>query len=305
MATGKRYYWIKLRDTFLTSDTIDFFMSQPEGANYVVLYQALCLKTINTDGRLERVIGEVVIPYDVDKIQRDCKWFSADTIRIALGLYKKFGLIYEDQNGTLVLTNHAEMVGSETTWAAQKRNQNQKRIEGGDQGGNLGGNLVESEVENFHPEIRDKRLDTRDQILDKDTRVVGVGEPPATAAEAQTLESFAANNLSGFNAVCFEEFGEYMKDFPNDMIIYAIKEAGAHGKPYWAYVRKILQRWQSEHITTLEQAKLSERKPTQAAPKPQAVTKGDMNYTQHDYTSNDYDWMNGNEDLEKLYGGGA
>ena len=304
MATGKRYYWIKLRDTFLTSDTIDFFMSQPEGANYVVLYQALCLKTINTDGRLERVIGEVVIPYDVDKIQRDCKWFSADTIRIALGLYKKFGLIYEDQNGTLVLTNHAEMVGSETTWAAQKRNQNQKRIEGGDQGGNLGGNLVESEVENFHPEIRDKRLDTRDQILDKDTRVVGVGEPPATAAEAQTLESFAANNLSGFNAVCFEEFGEYMKDFPNDMIIYAIKEAGAHGKPYWAYVRKILQRWQSEHITTLEQAKLSERKPTQAAPiQPQA--KGDMNYTQHDYTSSDYDWMKGNEDLEKLYGGGA
>ena len=304
MATGKRYYWIKLRDTFLTSDTIDFFMSQPEGANYVVLYQALCLKTINTDGRLERVIGEVVIPYDVDKIQRDCKWFSADTIRIALGLYKKFGLIYEDQNGTLVLTNHAEMVGSETTWAAQKRNQNQKRIEGGDQGGNLGGNLVESEVENFHPEIRDKRLDIRDQILDKDTRVVGVGEPPATAAEAQTLESFAANNLSGFNAVCFEEFGEYMKEFPDDMMIYAIKEAGAHGKPFWAYVRKILQRWQSEHIVTLEQAKLSERKPAQAAP---VQTKGDMNYTQHDYSSSDYDWLQGgkNEDLEKLYGGDA
>ena len=298
MATGKRYYWIKLRDTFLTSDTIDFFMSQPEGANYVVLYQALCLKTINTDGRLERVIGEVVIPYDVDKIQRDCKWFSADTIRIALGLYKKFGLIYEDQNGTLVLTNHAEMVGSETTWAAQKRNQNQKRIEGGDQGGNLGGNLVESEVENFHPEIRDKRLDTRDQILDKDTRVVGVGESPATAAEAQTLESFAANNLSGFNAVCFEEFGEYMKDFPNDMMIYAIKEAGAHGKPYWAYVRKILQRWQSEHITTLEQAKLNERKPTQSA---QAQTKGDMNYLQHEYKASDFD--DRNEDLERLYGG--
>ena len=41
MATGKRYYWMKLKDSFMTSDTIDYFMSQPDGANYVVLYQML------------------------------------------------------------------------------------------------------------------------------------------------------------------------------------------------------------------------------------------------------------------------
>lgn len=50
MATGKRYYWIKLKESFMTSDTIDYFMEQPDGANYVVLYQLLCLKTINTGG---------------------------------------------------------------------------------------------------------------------------------------------------------------------------------------------------------------------------------------------------------------
>ena len=82
MATGKRFYWMKLKESFMTSDTIDYFMSQPDGANYVVLYQMLCLKTINTDGRLSRQIGEVVIKYDIPKIQRDLKWFSADTIRV-------------------------------------------------------------------------------------------------------------------------------------------------------------------------------------------------------------------------------
>ena len=61
MATGKRYYWIKLRESFMTSDTVDFLMSQKDGANYVVLYQMLCLKTINTGGRLSRTIGEIVI----------------------------------------------------------------------------------------------------------------------------------------------------------------------------------------------------------------------------------------------------
>ena len=88
MATGKRYYWIKLKESFMTSDTIDYFMEQPDGANYVVLYQLLCLKTINTGGRLSRQIGEITIPYDVAKIQRDCKWFSADTIRVALSAGK-------------------------------------------------------------------------------------------------------------------------------------------------------------------------------------------------------------------------
>lgn len=88
MSNPKRYYWMKLKESFMTSDTIDYFMSQPDGANYVVLYQMLCLKTINTDGRLSRQIGEIIIPYDVEKIQRDCKWFSTDTIRVALNLYK-------------------------------------------------------------------------------------------------------------------------------------------------------------------------------------------------------------------------
>lgn len=121
MATGKRYYWIKLKDSFMTSDAVDFLMGQPDGANYVVLYQMLCLKTINTGGRLERQIGEVIIPYDEEKIKRDTKWFSIDTIRVALNLYKALGLVYVDTDGALALTNYENLVGSETDWAAKRR----------------------------------------------------------------------------------------------------------------------------------------------------------------------------------------
>lgn len=164
MATGKRYYWLKLKESFMTSDTVDFLMSQKDGANYVVLYQMLCLKTINTEGRLSRTIGEIVIPYDVSKIQRDCKWFSTDTIRVALELYKRFGLVYEDQDGTLVLANHDEMVGSETDWAKQKRNQAlSKQIVPNLESGNGYGKEVESGVEKFHTDIRDKILENRDR----------------------------------------------------------------------------------------------------------------------------------------------
>ena len=123
MATGKRYYWIKLKDTFMTSDAVDFLMSQPDGANYVVLYQMLCLKTINTGGKLERHIGEIIIPYDVEKIQRDTKWFTVDTVRVALNLYKALGLVYADRDGTLALADYENLVGSETDWSEKKRRQ--------------------------------------------------------------------------------------------------------------------------------------------------------------------------------------
>ena len=161
MATGKRYYWIKLKDSFMTSDAVDFLMGQKDGANYVVLYQMICLKTINTDGRLERRIGEVIIPYDEAKIQRDTKWFSMDTIRVALELYKALGLIYTDNDGVLCLTNHNEMVGSETDFALQKRNQ---------RGNKLLPDGVDNVHENVHTDIRDKRLENRDKRLDKENR---------------------------------------------------------------------------------------------------------------------------------------
>ena len=161
MATGKRYYWMKLKESFMTSDTIDYFMSQPNGANYVVLYQMLCLKTINTDGRLSRQIGEIIIPYDVEKIQRDCKWFSVDTIRVALKLYQSVGLIFEDVDGVLVLADHQNLVGSETDWAEKRRRQ---RLEENASASLPPGDTDGDNVPTVVPtENRDKRTDKRDK----------------------------------------------------------------------------------------------------------------------------------------------
>lgn len=221
MATGKRYYWIKLRESFMTSDTVDFLMSQKDGANYVVLYQMLCLKTINTGGRLSRTIGEIVIPYDVEKIQRDCKWFSADTIRVALNLYKRFGLIYEDVDGTLVLVEHGSMVGSETDWAMQKRAQKDAQLLPPPDCGNQ----VESGVENFHTDIRDKdirdqSLDNRDQISETEKEDVSAEPPdsgrstPATEPQPTPSEFDIPLNDGSFYNVPMENIVVYKRLYP-------------------------------------------------------------------------------------------
>lgn len=184
MATGKRYYWLKLRESFLTSDAVDYLMSQPNGANYVVLYQILHLKTINTDGRLSRQIGEVIIPYDVAKIARDTKWFSQDTVRIALGLYKALGLVYEDTDGVLVLADHDKMVGSETDWANQK--QRQRLGPGAD-------NVHTNVRENVHTDIRDKILDIRDIEIEGNTQL----NNPSTDQENDTQSNNPSTTEGG------------------------------------------------------------------------------------------------------------
>lgn len=114
MAESKKFYWIKLKTDFFSQETIDFLMSQPNGCQYVVLYQMLCLNTANNGGTLATNIGEMIVPYDVNKIVRDTKYFDFDTVTIALGLFKQLGLIYESEDDVLKISNFELMVGSES-----------------------------------------------------------------------------------------------------------------------------------------------------------------------------------------------
>ena len=211
MATGKRFYWMKLKESFMTSDTIDYFMSQPDGANYVVLYQMLCLKTINTDGRLSRQIGEVVIKYDIPKIQRDLKWFSADTIRVALNLYKSFGLVYEDIDGVLVLADHNNLVGCETDWGEKKRRQrNSPALQSGDNVPTDVPTTVPTEIEN-----RDRDKEIRDKSLDKDTDIEDTED---SCAEPETVSappiiSIILNDKTFFD-VFSEDYNRWCEMYP-------------------------------------------------------------------------------------------
>lgn len=250
MATGKRFYWMKLKESFMTSDTIDYFMSQPNGAQYVVLYQMLCLKTINTDGKLERRIGEVIIPYDISKIQRDTKWFSEDTIRVALQLYKSFGLIYEDQDGTLVMADHSNLVGSETDYAIQKKNQrsfgkeDQKKLPPGNVDKN-----ADNAVDNVHTDIRDrdKRLDIRNRDKDQEEELGGGGPDPDEdfhrIQQEHDLILDAAEN-AGFpkNQATYDKIIALYVDFGKDAVLDGISACVDQGKTVISYLKACVKR---------------------------------------------------------------
>lgn len=132
MADNKKYYWIKLKTDFFDQDTIDFLMGQENGAEYVVIYQMLMLKTAQQGGYLGTEMAEVMVPYDIKKIVRDTKYFDYDTVTIALELFKKLGLVYEESNHILKLAGAEQLVGSESKWAEKKRiyRDSQRTIQG-------------------------------------------------------------------------------------------------------------------------------------------------------------------------------
>lgn len=179
-----RLYWIKLTDRFISSDTVDFLMSQKDGANYIVLYQMLCLKTVNNGGILARELGEMIVPYDIEKIQRDCKWFSADTVRVALELFKKLGLIYETNDGILAISEFDRLIGSQSYGAEKKALQRQRKeenlLEGGQQGG--------QRVDNCPPD--------KDKEKDKDIYIT------TTTNNNNSLSYLQSDEFKLFERVC-------------------------------------------------------------------------------------------------------
>ena len=263
MATGKRYYWIKLKDSFMSSDEIDYLMSQPDGANYVVLYQMLCLKTINTNGCLVSKIGEMLIPYDAEKIQRECKWFPLSTVRLALTVYKQIGLIFENPDGTLSISDYQNMIGSETDWAAKNRkirsNAANKELQAGhDTGHTTGHNVSTDGGENVPTEKeieKDKDIENRERVRDN-------GSPTVDAGLAEIIRSFE-DNLGGFPPAAREDLLGWREIFTDDLILLAIKKAALAGVRKWSYVNGILKVWKNEGVRTLGdvQSRDKRRKP--------------------------------------------
>lgn len=126
MNDSKKYYWIKLKTDFFNQIEIDLLLSQPNGCQYVILYQMLCVQTANQSGRLASEAGDYIVPYDIQKIVRDTKYFNEDTVKIALELFKKLGLIYSEGNGYLQIADYKNIVGSETYRSKKEKNSKRK-----------------------------------------------------------------------------------------------------------------------------------------------------------------------------------
>ena len=273
MATGKRYYWIKISKDFMDSDAVNYLMGLKNGADYIMLYVSLCMMAINTGGDLAMKIGDQIIPYDLERIRRDAKWFPSATISKGVELFQKLGLLSLGEQGQFILANYANMVGSETDHAKKKREQ---------RSGQSGEAETDTETD----------IDT-DQEKEGDTTTGGVcAHAREERPDFDTLEAYAANNLRNLSPRNCEELISFGDDLPDDLIRHAIDEACAAGAPTWSYTRAILNRYVDSGFKSVGDAKAAEQKRREDRARRGQSAGGKPNpaldYQQREYTESDF-----------------
>ena len=257
--SNNRFYWIKLKTNFFNREDIDFLLSQKNGAEYVVLYQMLCLNTANNNGRLETKMGEIIIPYNADKIVRDCKYFDIDTVNVAMSLYKRLGLIYEEeQDGVLKIADYEDMVGSESKWAEKKRlyRVNQKKLECSYNKDNVG----DIKEDNVRQEYRDKSIEYRDI----DIRDINNSVSVSKAELLDFFERFEINSEDNQSTIIkylndgmsFEVIKNgLMIPYDRNVMNFDFDEETAPINNPIGYGLQILENWHNMGVKTLEEAK--------------------------------------------------
>ena len=125
MSETKRFYWLKLQEDFFEDDTIDFIESQENGEKYCLFYLKLCLKALKSEGKLIRYVGNMLIPYDEKGLAKLTRT-DVDTVRCALALFDKIGLVSRLDTGEIFINQLNEMVGTETDKAKLMRQKRAK-----------------------------------------------------------------------------------------------------------------------------------------------------------------------------------
>lgn len=204
MPESKKYWYIQLNVNFFEDERIDWLCEQKNGYAYVVLYLKLCLKTANNNGILTRQIGDMIIPYNVDKIA-EITHINVDIVRVALELYKKIGLVYEaDENCNFMrLPDVPGMVGCVTQAAIEKRKQRQRKHLA------ITDNVQDIVQDNVPQELRDKSLELRDNSSDPELEQELEEKEKRKRFKPPSVEEVRAYCMERNNGIDPEAFVDY------------------------------------------------------------------------------------------------
>ena len=186
MATAtnnKKYYWLKLKEDFFEDDTINWIEEQENGKEYCLFYLKLCLKSLKTNGILIRNVGQMLIPYDIKKLAEITNT-PADTVRVAMEVFKNIGLIQILENGEIYMAQLKNMVGSETSKAQLMRNKRAR-----DKEAKLAaGNNVTKALPNCYTEKEKEKEKEIEKETNKQTNSEEPEEEPLTKQDLDHIE---------------------------------------------------------------------------------------------------------------------
>ncbi len=113
----KRYYWLKLYDTFFENKTSKFLRRLPDGDKILLVYLKLQLKLLKTEGVFcfenlcDSIAEEISLMLDED----------VNIIKLLLTALEKANAIEQLNENTFMLNEMQDLIGSEGSSAARVR----------------------------------------------------------------------------------------------------------------------------------------------------------------------------------------
>lgn len=176
MATdnNKKYFYMRLKEDFFSSDEIIILEGMPDGYLYSNILLKLYLKSLKNNGKL--MLNEF-IPYSPTMISQ-LTGHSVGVVEKSLGIFQQLGLIDVLDNGAIYMLSIQEYIGKSSTEADRKR-EYRKKIEE-EKKRLLGIGQMSGQIEDKAATETDIETETDlDKDLDTDKQTDTEKEPPA------------------------------------------------------------------------------------------------------------------------------
>lgn len=111
MSENKKYYWLKLKETFFDSEEMKILESMENGTIYQNLYLKICLISLKSNGAL---LFKDMIPYNLDMIATITRT-NKDIVRAGLQVFQQLKLITIADNEIIYMTDIQTLIGKSST----------------------------------------------------------------------------------------------------------------------------------------------------------------------------------------------
>lgn len=188
----KKYYWLKLKDTFFDDKVIKYLRNMPEGPTLVIIYLKMQLKSLKTegfiryDGLLPTCEEELALVLDEKPM----------LVAGAITALERMGVVERWSNDTLYMAAMQGLIGSETAAAerVRKHREMRKNLEEND-GQNMA--LLQSNAPVLHSnsgvtkcntEIEIERREKREELEIREDILPGALPAPSRKQKAKPEE---------------------------------------------------------------------------------------------------------------------
>lgn len=271
MATvEKKRYWLKLDKNFLKSSQIKVIKNMPNGKDYVIFYLALMLESIETIGHLR---FSNLVPYN-EEMLASVTDTNVDIVRTAVKIFESLGLMEILDDGTIYMTQVAEMTGKESESAERVRRYRLKQKQQLALQGN--GNVTKS---NDNKEKQEQRTENKENKEITDNNLQTTTNNIFNYIEqnfGRTISPIEYETINNWLSLSFE------KNDIEKIICYAVKIAVMSNKRTFGYINGILNNWIGCNYLSYQQIIDNEIKK-----KPE---KKEMSTEEKEIF--DYDWLN-------------